>query len=183
MEPNFSGTQGNQASPDFKRARGIATLARKDISFVQKTTPTYNQGLETQLAGIIPGRASKANIFFLNVYSPPKERFQNFNSLFLVATKQAKIKPLMIAEDFNAYNKSWIYSKNDAKGTKLSGCADTLGLKLVTDPQIPTHKGYSVQRDTTPDLAFLLNAEGSWDNLQKDLGSNHVIPEINVHIA
>ncbi|KAH8038052.1 hypothetical protein HPB51_020889 [Rhipicephalus microplus] len=97
-------------SPDFKRARDIATLVRKDISFVEKTTLTYKQGLKPQLVEIFSSRASKANIFLLNVYSPPRDRLRNFNSFFLVATKQAKNKPLMIAGEFNAHSKSWGYS-------------------------------------------------------------------------
>ena len=169
--------------PDFKQARGIATLVRKDLSFVERTTPAYKQGLESQLVEIIPGRATKSNIFLLNVYSPPRDRLRNFNSLFLAATKQAKDKPLIIAGDFNAHNKAWGYSKNDGKGNKLAECAEILGLKLITDPRFPTRKGNSAQRDTTPDLAFLRNVEGSWDNLQEDLGSDHFITEINVSIT
>ncbi|XP_037505644.1 uncharacterized protein LOC119381968 [Rhipicephalus sanguineus] len=114
---------------------------------------------------------------------PPRDRLRNFNNLFLAATKQAKDKPLIIAGDFNAHNKAWGYSKNDGKGNKLAECAEILGLKLITDPRFPTRKGNSAQRDTTPDLAFLRNVEGSWDNLQKDLGSDHFITEINVSIT
>ncbi|KAH7948546.1 hypothetical protein HPB51_028524 [Rhipicephalus microplus] len=85
--------------PDFQRASGIATLVRKDITFVEKTTLAYKQGLESQLVEIIAGRDIKANIFILSVYSLPRDRLRNFNSLFLVAKTQAKNKPLMIAGD------------------------------------------------------------------------------------
>ncbi|KAL1436675.1 hypothetical protein MTO96_049569 [Rhipicephalus appendiculatus] len=46
-----------------------------------------------------------------------------------------------------------------------------------------TKKANSVQRDTTPVLTLLRNAEGSWDNLQEVLGSEHFILEINVRIT
>ncbi|KAH8033825.1 hypothetical protein HPB51_016544 [Rhipicephalus microplus] len=46
------------------------------------------------------------------------------------------------------------------------------------------HKsGHSVQRDTTPDLTSLENAEGSWGNLEEDLGSDQFILEVNVRIT
>ncbi|KAH6941975.1 hypothetical protein HPB50_026069 [Hyalomma asiaticum] len=86
--------------------------------------------------------------------------------------------PLVIAGDLNAPNTEWGHSYNTAKGTRLANLAAELGLTLITDPRFPTRRGDSVQRDTTPDLTYLKNTDGSWDNLTEDLGSDHYILEI-----
>lgn len=71
-----------------------------------------------------------------------------------------------VAGDFNAHNNVWGYATIDRKGINLAECADTLGMKLITDSRFPTRRCNTAQRDTTPELTFLGNAEGSWDNLQ-----------------
>lgn len=182
---SFSGYRVSRPTldPDFKQARGIATLIRKDVSFMERGTPTYKKGLESLLTEIIPSRALNAHLYILNVYSSPTDRLRNFTKLLTSAASQAKNRPLIVAGDFNAHNNVWGYATNDRKGINLAECADTLGMKLITDSRFPTRSGNSVQRDTTPDLTFLGNAEGSWDNLQEDLGSDHFILEINVRIT
>lgn len=182
---SFSGYRVSRPTldPDFKQARGIATLIRKDISFMERDTPTYKKGLESMITEIIPSRTLKAHLYILNVYSSPTDRLRNFTKLLSSAVSQAKDRPLIVAGDFNAHNNVWGYSTNDRKGLNLAECANNLNLKLITDSRFPTRRGNSVQRDTTPDLTFLGNAEGSWDNLQEDLGSDHFILEINVRIT
>ncbi|KAH7981868.1 hypothetical protein HPB52_001357 [Rhipicephalus sanguineus] len=51
---------------DFKQARGSATLIRKDISFMERGTPTYKKGLESLLTEIIPtSNCPSANALYI----------------------------------------------------------------------------------------------------------------------
>ncbi|KAH7969788.1 hypothetical protein HPB52_021946 [Rhipicephalus sanguineus] len=109
------------------------------------------------LTEISPSQALKTNLYTLHVCSSPTDRLGNFNKLLTSAASQAKDRLLIVAGDFS--------------------------MKLTTDSRFPSRGGSSVQRDTPPDLTFLENADGSWDNLQDYLGSDHFILEINIRIT
>ncbi|KAL1479386.1 hypothetical protein MTO96_051886 [Rhipicephalus appendiculatus] len=77
---SFSGYRVSRPTldPDFKQARAIPTLIRKDVSFMERDTPTYKKGLGFMLTEIILSRA----LYILNVYSSPTDRLRNFTKLF-----------------------------------------------------------------------------------------------------
>lgn len=76
--------------------------------------------------------------------------------------------------NLNAPHDAWGYTRPSAKGVNLLQAVMDYSLQLLTDPHYPTCTGSSVQRDTTPDLAFIKNTTGAkWQNLQENLGSNH----------
>lgn len=56
--------------------------------------------------------------------------------------------------------------------------ARELNFALITDAKFPTRTGTFTTRDTTPDLTFFRGLEGSWDNHQENLGSDHYIIEV-----
>ncbi|KAH6948079.1 hypothetical protein HPB50_022804 [Hyalomma asiaticum] len=118
---SFSGYRVSRPTldPDFKQARGIATLIRNVVGFVERDTPTYKKGLESMLTEIIPSRALKTHLYILNVYSSPTDRLRNFTKFFTSAALQAKDRPLIVAGDFNAHNTLWGYATNDRKGLTL----------------------------------------------------------------
>ncbi|KAH7942427.1 hypothetical protein HPB49_024061 [Dermacentor silvarum] len=107
--------------PEFKEARGIATLIRKEVSFVERGAPTYKKGLESMLKEIVPSRALKTNIYILNVYTFSIDRLGNFNKLLTSAASQAKDRPLIVAGDFNAHNTVWCgaQERGERKGLTL----------------------------------------------------------------
>ncbi|KAH6943836.1 hypothetical protein HPB50_000130 [Hyalomma asiaticum] len=133
---SFSGYRVSRPTldPDFKQARGIATLIRNDISFVERDTPTYKKGLESILTEIIPSRALKAHLYILNLYSSPTDRLRNFTKLFTSAALQAKDRPLIVAGDFNAHNTLWGYATNDRKGINLAAAGTAILLEAGIQP-------------------------------------------------
>ncbi|KAH6939881.1 hypothetical protein HPB50_021929 [Hyalomma asiaticum] len=96
---SFSGYRVSRPTldPDFKQARGIATLIGNDVSFVERDTLTYKKGLESMFTEIIPSRALKAHLYILNLYSSPTDRLRNFTKLFTSAALQVKDRPLIVA--------------------------------------------------------------------------------------
>ncbi|KAH6935627.1 hypothetical protein HPB50_007090 [Hyalomma asiaticum] len=94
----------------------------------------------------------------LNVYSPPKGKGTDFESLLAGAVSLLCSQGrLVFLGDFNAPHTSWGYRRDTAKGNLLEKAIDNHGLQLITLPTVPTRLGNSVSVNTSPDLAFTLN--------------------------
>ncbi|XP_077560733.1 uncharacterized protein LOC144175532 [Haemaphysalis longicornis] len=165
----------------FLGARGVCTLVKKGISFVQHDLNSTK--IEHTFVEIIPAKNRKGSIFILNVYSRPANRLQRFKTLLHKACKIADRQRLLIGGDFNAPDPAWGYTHSGIKGRHLAQDAQDLDLTLITDPAYPTRTGNSVSKDTTPDLTFVKNLgsqSANWRNTGTDLGSDHMIIEIEV---
>ncbi|KAH7935313.1 hypothetical protein HPB52_005738 [Rhipicephalus sanguineus] len=88
---------------------------------------------------------------------------------------------LILLGDFNAAHTEWGYLKDAAKGRRLIHATEQHNLTLMNLPNSPTRIGNSVERDTTPDLAFT-NADRhtTWQRLEETLGSDHHIISIAI---
>lgn len=64
-------------------------------------------------------------------------------------SRLAKNNTLVIVGDFNAKDPSWGYKTTDKKGTTVKEAADNINCQLLTDPEVPTRMGNSVQEDTS----------------------------------
>ncbi|XP_077553731.1 uncharacterized protein LOC144168662 [Haemaphysalis longicornis] len=92
----------------------------------------------------------------------------------------------LISGDFNAQHEELGYTVTTAKGRDLLEDAAETGFTLLTNPAQPSRIGTSTARDTNPDLAFVLLAEGGtarWRNTGINLGSDHHILEVEIPLA
>ncbi|XP_037572179.1 uncharacterized protein LOC119454280 [Dermacentor silvarum] len=132
--------------------------------------------IEHVMVELLPGNASRQSVYILNVYSSPSHHKQRFKRLFQKAIRLAGSNPIVIAGDFNAAHRTWVYAYDTPKGTELWQNANDMNLTLITDKAFPTRTGTSTQRDTTLDLCFVKNiADARWSNLAVDLGSDHFL--------
>ncbi|XP_070377433.1 uncharacterized protein [Dermacentor albipictus] len=142
-------------SPKVSGGRGICTLVRKGLTFIEHEL--HNSKIEYTLIEVVTGKKQKNSTFLLNVCSSPSHWKQKFKTLLHRASTVAGAHRLVTCGDLNAAHPTWGYR---------------------TDP---TRIGNSVSRDTTPDLAFVKNDEKgniSWRNTGSELGSDHYIVEV-----
>ncbi|XP_072142945.1 uncharacterized protein [Dermacentor andersoni] len=166
-------------SPKVSGGRGICTLVRKGLTFIEHEL--HNSKIEYTLIEVVTGKKQKNSTFLLNVYSSPSHWKQKFKTLLHRASTVAGTHRLVACGDFNAAHPAWGYNKQLAKGRDLFQDTLDLGFTLITDPTDPTRIGNSVSRDTTPDLTFVKNDEKgniSWRNTGSELGSDHYIVEV-----
>lgn len=132
-----------------------------------------------------PQRNQRRNsVFVLNIYSNPRDSRQQFKIILKKATDLAGPRPLVVVGDFNAPYGLWGYIYDTTKGRNLWQDANEMDLTLVTDRAFPTRIGNSVNRDTTPDLAFVKNVEDvGWENTAMEFGSDHYILETHFKVA
>ena len=157
-----------------KEGRGVGALISNKLTHVVHDLNMASSKIEHVMIEIIPGPTNRESIFFLNVYSSPKDLRQHFKALLSKAVQLSIGSPLIIAGDFNAPHHTWGYSYDTRKGEDLWRETMNQDLMLVTDPAFPTRCGTSSSRDTAPDLAFVRNvAEAKWTKLNVDFGSDH----------
>ncbi|KAG0430469.1 hypothetical protein HPB47_022671 [Ixodes persulcatus] len=142
-----------------------------------------DESIDHVLIEIISEKRHWASFFILNVYSPPRNRYEDFSKLFARALKLAQ-KQLLIVGDFNAPHPAWGYTSSLAKGTRLYHSICQQRLSILTDPEQPTRTGNSVTRDKCPDLALTRCGRWSeWSNLEVNLGSDHAIAQVDIAVS
>ncbi|XP_077492029.1 uncharacterized protein LOC144102713 [Amblyomma americanum] len=176
---SLPGYRVHAKSPKVTGGRGICTLVRKGLTFIEHEL--QKSKIEYTLIEVVMGKKQKNSTFLLNVYSSPLHKEQKFKTLLHIASTVAGNHRLVACGDFNAAHRAWGYNKQLAKGRDLFQDTIDLGFTLITDPTDPTRIGNSVSRDTTPDLTFVKNDEKgsiSWHNTGCELGSDHYIVEV-----
>lgn len=132
---------------------------------------------------ILPKNRRERSLIIANIYSPPKQRKNcGFGEFFAKLEAIAQKNPLVIEGDFNAQHTTWGYPRTTGKGRELWHHNQQQEFILLTDPLVPTRRGNSVTKDTSPDLSIISNeTSATWCNTGEDLGSDHRILEIVIH--
>ncbi|KAH7961453.1 hypothetical protein HPB52_009073 [Rhipicephalus sanguineus] len=176
-EAQASGRTNTYQSPNYPR---IATLVSKMIA--AKAEYVESLKINHQIISLFPQKRGKPRTIIVNVYSPPRDKCDDFSERLAETFKVAGNKDrLLVLGAFNAPNTTWGYTKDSPKGRRLEHAASRLGLSLITLPTAPTRVGNSVSRDTFPDLTFTFNIkDASWNNLEENLGSDHYIISVSI---
>ncbi|KAM7284255.1 hypothetical protein ISCGN_001352 [Ixodes scapularis] len=146
----------------------VAVLAANHVN--ARMHELSDESIDHVLIEIIPVKRHWPSFFILNLYSPPRNRHEDFSKLFARALKLAR-NQLLIVGDFNAPHSAWGYTRSMAKGTRLYHLICQQRLSILTDPEQPTRTGNSVTRDTCPDLALTRCGRWSeWSNLEDTTG-------------
>ncbi|KAH7942761.1 hypothetical protein HPB52_000953 [Rhipicephalus sanguineus] len=130
-----------------------------------------------QIIDVLPQKRGRVRTKVLNIYSPPKNRHEDFTVLLNEAARAVGTRDqLVVVGDFNAPSTAWGYVRDSPKGVLLEHITSKLGFNLITLPTAPTRLGNTISRDTCPDLTFTLNIKkATWSNLDENLGSDHYI--------
>lgn len=148
-KPTQTGYNTHASSPESR----VATLTDKSLTTIEHTI--HGSDIDHNLIEILPTTRGHKSIFVLNVYSPPRQRKENFDYLVTTTSNIAKNNGLVIVGDFNAAHPAWGYTTATAKGTTLQNTIQQHRLTVITDPTYPTRIGNSVSRDTCPDLTIV----------------------------
>lgn len=175
LTPNVTLT-GYKPVSRYSDGRGVCTLVSNKLTHISHDLKMATSSAEYVMTEILPRSSDRSSIFFLNVYSSPKDRRQRFRALIKKAVNLAGPNPLVVAGDFNAPHHTWGYPYNTSKGAELWQNATDMDLTLITDKAFPTRLGTSSCRDSTPDLTFVKNLpDVQWANSNIDLGSDHYV--------
>lgn len=177
--PKMVKLQGYYCLQDLNYPR-VATLVSKSIAAKMEHIDSLE--INHQIISLLPLKRGRARTVIVNLYSPPKDRNEDFAELLTEAVRIAGARDrLVVLGDFNAPNTTWGYPRDSPKGTRLEHAVSKLGLSLITLPTTPTRMGNSVSRDTFPDLTFTRNIKDTnWTNLEENLGSDHHIIGISL---
>lgn len=159
--------------------RGVCTLVRRGLPVVEGKLEG-EKNVEFLALEVVFG---KSGVCLCNVYNSPKYGRQRFGKLFRECVRWAGDGGLVVAGDFNARHEEFGYVDNTAKGRNLLRDSEDVGLILVSDSRHPTLMAKTaVQRETMPDLAFVRGVDVEWRNTGMDLGSDHRVVEVLVHL-
>lgn len=166
--------QGYYTLYDPKYPRVAALVS----NFMTVALDHYDQtDINHQIIDVFPQKRGKVRTKILNIYSPPKNRNDDFGPLLNEAVRAVGTRDqLVVVGDFNAPSTAWGYVRDSPKGVLLENTTSKLGFTLITLPTAPTRLGNSISRDTYPDLTFTFNIKNAtWSNLDENLGSDHYI--------
>ncbi|KAH9380391.1 hypothetical protein HPB48_017614 [Haemaphysalis longicornis] len=159
---------------------GTAILVENRIAATQHLTA--QAGCEHTLVEIHAQEiGSKSNIFIMSVYCRPSQKQYEFDRVVLDAKRLARTRPLLILGDFNAPHTLWGYRFQSKRGKALVKTMEALDITLLNEPGVPTRRGNSASRDTTPDLSWLSGSlDVTWKCEDEDLGSDHRVITLTV---
>lgn len=162
------------------RRRGVCTFVRRSLPVLVHELKG-DENVERVLTEVLVGRLG---VCLCNVYSNPRFGRQRFRNLLHGCARWADGRGLVVSGDFNARHEFLGHAATTVKGRNLFQDAEEVGLILVTDPGVPTRPARNaIERDTTPDLAFVDAPGAEWRNALEDLGSDHRLVELSVPLA
>lgn len=179
-------TDTNGSIPGYDRfdteqgttGKNICTFVRRDLA-VKKHTVSMDGPTKLIVTEILPKRKKQQSLFICNMYSSPKDASAECAQVFKALNPLLVDNAAIVLGDFNAHHTIWGYGTDSVKGKAIVDAADRYNAVLLNDVTYPTRIGNSVQRNTTPDLAFSVNLEDVvWKNTQENSGSDHYIIEV-----
>ncbi|XP_077535785.1 uncharacterized protein LOC144148061 [Haemaphysalis longicornis] len=109
------------------------------------------------------------------------EKKYEFDRIVSQAKGLAGTRPLLILGDFNAPHTTWGYKFQSKRGKSLAKAMEDHKMALLNEPDVPTRRGNSAARDTTPDLSWLSGTlDVTWRSEEADLGSDHSVIRITI---
>lgn len=159
---------------------GSAILVENRIAATQHLTA--QAGCEHTLVELHTKEiSSKNNIFVMSAYCRPSQKQYKFDRVVLDAKKLAGNRPLLILGDFNAPHTLWGYGFQSKRGKALVKTMEDMDITMLNEPGVPTRRGNSASRDTTPDLSWLSGSlDVTWKCEDEDLGSDHSIVTLTI---
>ncbi|XP_077552077.1 uncharacterized protein LOC144166425 [Haemaphysalis longicornis] len=124
---------------------------------------------------------NSGNLFVMSAYCRPSQRQYEFDRIVSQAKGLAGTRPLLILGDFNAPHTTWGYKFQSKRGKSLAKAMEDHEMALLNEPDVPTRRGNSAARDTTPDLSWLSGTlDVTWRSEEADLGSDHSVIRITI---
>ncbi|KAH7982932.1 hypothetical protein HPB52_008116 [Rhipicephalus sanguineus] len=181
INKRVSVTPARSPLPKDRRITENADVSNTGALVTKSITATLDHydrtDINHQIIDVLPQKRWRVRTKVLNIYSPPKNRHEDFTVLLNEAARAVGTRDqLVVVGDFNAPSTAWGYVRDSPKGVLLEHITSKLGFNLITLPTAPTRLGNSISRDTYPDLTFTLNIKkATWSNLDENLGSDHYI--------
>ncbi|KAH8032532.1 hypothetical protein HPB51_025985 [Rhipicephalus microplus] len=118
----------------------IPRVAALVSNFMTVALDHYDQtDINHQIIDVFPQKRGKVRTKILNIYSPPKNRNDDFGPLLNEAVRAVGTRDqLVVVGDFNAPSTAWGYVRDSPKGVLLENTTSKLGFTLITLPTAPT---------------------------------------------